>query len=64
MFIDVLLVYNFTLSIANDSRCVIPFILLPFIDNMRSPFRIRPSLSAGLPVSTLYTYKNKFIGII
>lgn len=45
----------FTLSIASDSRCVIPFMLLPFIDNMRSPFRIRPSLSAGLPVNTLYT---------
>jgi len=48
-----------TLRIARASLWVTPFRLRPLMDKMRSPFCRRPSLSAGLPDSTLWTCKIK-----
>lgn len=50
--------YTGTLRMLSDSWWVTPFMLRPLMDRMRSPFWMRPSLSAGLPTSTLCTCKE------
>ena len=58
------IVSRLTLRMLRASRWVTPLVDLPLIDKTRSPFWIRPSLSANVPGITLWTLKKSNNNIV